>query len=186
MLVGVNICEDIWYPGGPAAAQASAGAELFINISASPFHIDKQAARERMLATRAADSGAIVAYVNLIGGQDELIFDGGSVIFDEEGELLARARAFTEDLLVAELDIEAVFRTRLHDPRLRKERIEAGARRPPAGRTPRLVRRCPPRPSRALDLPGVSSRRWTVWKRPIARWCWACAITWARTAFRMS
>jgi NAD+ synthase (glutamine-hydrolysing) len=125
VLVGVSICEDIWYPDGPATAQASAGAELLLNLSASPFHVGKQAGRERMLATRAADSGAIVAYVNLVGGQDELIFDGCSTIFDEEGELLARARAFAPDLLLADLDIESVFRTRLHDPRRRKERGEA-------------------------------------------------------------
>jgi NAD+ synthase (glutamine-hydrolysing) len=122
VLVGVSICEDIWYPDGPATAQASAGAELLLNLSASPFHVGKQAGRERMLATRAADSGAIVAYVNLVGGQDELIFDGCSTIFDEEGELLARARAFALDLLLADLDVESVFRTRLHDPRRRKER----------------------------------------------------------------
>ncbi len=125
--VGISICEDIWYPDGPPAAQAAAGAELLVNISASPFHVGKQAARERMLSTRASDSGAIVAYLNLVGGQDELVFDGSSVIFDEEGELLARARAFEEDLLIADLDVEAVFRTRLHDPRRRKERVEAGA-----------------------------------------------------------
>jgi NAD+ synthase (glutamine-hydrolysing) len=125
VLVGVSICEDIWYPDGPATAQASAGAELLLNISASPFHVGKQAARERMLATRAADSGAIVAYLNLVGGQDELIFDGCSTIFDEEGELLARARAFVPDRLVVDLDIAGVFRTRLHDPRRRKERGEA-------------------------------------------------------------
>ena len=76
--VGVTVCEDIWYPDGPAAAQARAGAELLVNISASPFFVGKQGARERMLATRAADSGAIVAYVNLVGGQDELIFDGSA------------------------------------------------------------------------------------------------------------
>jgi NAD+ synthase (glutamine-hydrolysing) len=125
VLVGVSICEDIWYPDGPATAQASAGAELLLNISASPFHVGKQEARERMLATRAADSGAIVAYLNLVGGQDELIFDGCSTVFDEEGDLLARARAFAPDLLVADLDVESVFRTRLHDPRRRKERGEA-------------------------------------------------------------
>src|SRR5689334_5398324 len=120
--VGINICEDIWYPDGPPTAQAYAGAELLLNISASPFYVGKQEARERMLATRAADTGAIVAYVNLVGGQDELVFDGASVVFDERGELMARARMFTEDLLVLDLDIEGVFRTRLHDPRRRKER----------------------------------------------------------------
>jgi NAD+ synthase (glutamine-hydrolysing) len=123
----VSICEDIWYPNGPPEDQASAGAELLVNLSASPFFVGKQSGRERMLATRAADSGAIVAYVNLVGGQDELIFDGSSTIFDEEGELLARGKAFTPDLLLADLDIEAVFRTRLHDPRRRKERLGASS-----------------------------------------------------------
>ncbi len=119
---GINICEDIWYPDGPPTTQAYAGAELLLNISASPFYVGKQEARERMLATRAADTGAVVAYVNLVGGQDELVFDGASVVFDERGELMARARMFAEDLLVLDLDIEGVFRTRLHDPRRRKER----------------------------------------------------------------
>ncbi len=120
--VGINICEDIWYPSGPPTLQAYAGAEILLNISASPFYMGKQAARERMLATRAADTGSIVAYLNLVGGQDELIFDGSSVVFDEQGELIARARAFEEDLLVVDLNVEEVFRTRLHDPRRRKER----------------------------------------------------------------
>ena len=78
--VGMNICEDIWYPTGPAADQAAAGAELLLNISASPYFMGKQVGRERMLATRAADSSAIVAYCNLVGGQDELVFDGFSVV----------------------------------------------------------------------------------------------------------
>ena len=120
--IGVNVCEDIWYPNGPPTEQASAGAEVLINISASPFNVGKQGFRERMLATRAADTGSIVAYVNLVGGQDELIFDGSSVVFDDQGELIARARAFEEDLLVVDLDVDEVFRTRLHDPRRRKER----------------------------------------------------------------
>jgi len=119
--IGVTICEDIWYPGGAHAFQAAAGAEALLNISASPFFVGKQGARERMLATRAADSGAIVAYLNLVGGQDELIFDGASVVFNGRGELLARALPFAEDLLIVDLDIEDVFRTRLHDPLRRKD-----------------------------------------------------------------
>jgi NAD+ synthase (glutamine-hydrolysing) len=131
--VGINICEDIWYPTGPATDQATAGAELLLNISASPYFMGKQQGRERMLATRAADSGAIVAYANLVGGQDELVFDGRSVVFDQRGELLARAKGFTEDFLVMDLDVEDVFRTRLHDPRRRKEQqqaLESGAAAP--------------------------------------------------------
>ncbi len=119
--VGVTICEDIWYPGGAHAVQAAAGAEVLLNISASPFFVGKQGARERMLATRAADSGAIVAYLNLVGGQDELVFDGASVVFNGRGELVARALPFAEDLLIVDLDIEDVFRTRLHDPLRRKD-----------------------------------------------------------------
>ena len=118
--VGVSICEDIWYEAGPATAQASAGAEVILNISASPYHIGKRDSRERMLATRASDNLAIVAYNNLVGGQDELVFDGDSVVFDERGRLMCRGRQFEEDLVVADLDIESVFRTRLHDPRWRK------------------------------------------------------------------
>jgi NAD+ synthase (glutamine-hydrolysing) len=120
--VGVNICEDIWYPAGPTKTQALAGAQLVINISASPYYAGKGAARERMLATRAADNVIFVAFCNLVGGQDELVFDGGSVILDERGEVIARGKQFQEDLVVADLDLSAVFRQQLHDPRRRKER----------------------------------------------------------------
>ncbi|MDY7041156.1 MAG: NAD+ synthase [Chloroflexota bacterium] len=123
--VGISICEDIWYPAGPPEAQALAGAQLAVNISASPYHAGKGFARERMLATRAADSVVFVAFCNLVGGQDELVFDGGSVMFDERGELLARARQFEEDLLVADLNLRGVFRQRLHDPRRRKEALHS-------------------------------------------------------------
>jgi NAD+ synthase (glutamine-hydrolysing) len=128
--VGVNICEDIWYATGPATLQGYAGAEVLANISASPFYHSRQTERERMLATRASDTGSFVTYVNLMGGQDELVFDGGSCIFDARGELVARAPSFAEDLLVADLDIEGVFRQRLHDPRLRKARLDSAARVP--------------------------------------------------------
>ena len=104
--VGVNICEDIWYPVGPIAVQRAAGAELIININASPYYAGKRSDRERMVATRAADNGLYVAYLNTVGGQDELVFDGGSVIFDQTGELIARGLEFQEDLLVADLDID--------------------------------------------------------------------------------
>lgn len=121
--VGVNICEDIWYEAGPATAQAYAGAEVIINISASPYYAGKRNFRERMLGTRASDNVAIVVYNNLVGGQDELVFDGNSMVLNEKGELIARGKQFEEDLIVADLDVEAVFRTRLHDPRWRKEAI---------------------------------------------------------------
>jgi len=125
-LVGVSVCEDIWYPSGPPVTQAQAGAQVLVNISASPYHAGKGLARERMLATRAADNVAIVAFCNLVGGQDELIFDGGSVIFDAHGELLARGAQFEEDLVVADMDVSGVFRQRLHDPRRRKETVSKG------------------------------------------------------------
>ncbi|MGH7725500.1 MAG: NAD+ synthase [Candidatus Eiseniibacteriota bacterium] len=117
---GVNVCEDMWYPDGPAVVQtAEGGAELLVCISSSPFFRGKTRNRERMLATRAADNVAVVAFVNQVGGQDELVFDGGSVVLDERGDVLARARAFEEDLIVADLDLESVFVARLHDPRRR-------------------------------------------------------------------
>ena len=119
--VGITVCEDIWYETGPATVQASAGARLLVNISASPYYAGKGFSRERMLSTRAADNVAIVAYNNLVGGQDELVFDGNSVIFNEQGEPVARGKQFEEDLVVADLDMESVFRSQLHDPRRRKE-----------------------------------------------------------------
>ena len=118
--IGINICEDIWYEAGPARAQASSGAEVIVNISASPYHFGKRNFRERMLGTRASDNVAIIAHNNLVGGQDELVFDGSSLVLDEKGQLIAKGKQFEEDLIVADLDVEAVFRTRLHDPRWRK------------------------------------------------------------------
>jgi NAD+ synthase (glutamine-hydrolysing) len=120
--VGVNICEDIWYPDGPTRDQARAGAEVIININASPYHRAKGAFRETMIATRANDNSVVVCHVNAVGGQDELVFDGHSLICDERGVLVARGAQFREDLLVYDVDVEGVMQTRLHDPRTRKER----------------------------------------------------------------
>ncbi len=119
--VGVNICEDIWYAVGPSVVQRSVGAEVIVNINGSPFHAGKWRSREKMLATRAADNEVFLAYVNMVGGQDELVFDGGSMVFDPTGEMIASSSQFEEDLLVVDLDVEAVFRSRLRDPRPRKE-----------------------------------------------------------------
>jgi NAD+ synthase (glutamine-hydrolysing) len=119
--VGVSICEDIWYPVGPIAVQREAGAELIVNINGSPFHAGKRVYREKMIATRASDNELIVAYLNLVGGQDELIFDGSSLVCGAAGDLVARGPAFEETLMVTDLDIESVFRSRLRDPRPRKE-----------------------------------------------------------------
>ena len=121
---GVNICEDIWYPEGPARLQALAGAELIININASPYRIGKGRFRENILSVRALDNIVIVAYLNTVGGQDELVFDGGSFIIDENGNVIARGRQFEEDLIIADLNLEAVKMKRLHAPRRRQEVIK--------------------------------------------------------------
>ena len=125
--VGVNVCEDIWYPTGPVAMQAAAGAEVILNINSSPYHAGKSHFREEMLATRAADNVVMLAYLNVVGGQDELVFDGASMVFDAQGTLIARAKQFEEDLLIVDLDTVAAFRSRLHDPRRRQERINVSA-----------------------------------------------------------
>jgi NAD+ synthase (glutamine-hydrolysing) len=115
--VGVSVCEDAWSPHGPIAQQAAGGAELVVNINASPFFAGRLGQRERMLATRAADASCALAYVNQVGGQDELVFDGASMVVDADGDLVARAEQFREDLLVVDLDVRPVFRKRLLDPR---------------------------------------------------------------------
>lgn len=115
--VGVSICEDAWSPAGPIADQADSGAEVVININASPYAEGKPARRERMLATRAADASAALVYVNQVGGQDELVFDGGSTAFASDGTLLARAPQMVEDILVVDIEVGPVYRKRLLDPR---------------------------------------------------------------------
>jgi len=149
--IGVNICEDIWYPGDPTRAQCVEGkAQLIVNISSSPYHAGKMHFRQRMLATRAWDYSTIVAYVNLVGGQDELVFDGGSMVLDQSGELLCVAQSFEEDLLVVDLDLDQVLLHRLHDPRRRKERI------PP--RVEGKLRRIPLSPLKRRPKPPLSLR----------------------------
>jgi NAD+ synthase (glutamine-hydrolysing) len=115
--VGVSICEDAFSPTGPIAAQAAGGAELVVNINASPYYANRLAERERMLATRASDASCALVYVNQVGGQDELIFDGASMVFDAQGDVLARAGQFTEETLVCDVEVLPVFRKRLLDPR---------------------------------------------------------------------
>ena len=123
--IGINICEDIWYPTGPLPQQSHAGAEVIININSSPYHMGKEVVREEMISTRAADNGVIIAYLNLVGGQDELVFDGGSMVFNERGMLIARGKQFVEDMLIVDVDTASVFRSRLHDPRRRQQRWHA-------------------------------------------------------------
>jgi NAD+ synthase (glutamine-hydrolysing) len=156
--IGLSICEDLWYPGDPIRTQALyGGAELIVNISSSPYHAGKSEFREKMISTRASDNVAIVAYCNSVGGQDELVFDGGSIIFDQGGELIVRGKQFEEDLILADLDMEAVFRMRLHDPRIRREKSfndEKSLRRidlPDSGRPVEKRPSIPKRDSKPLD-----------------------------------
>ena len=102
--IGLTVCEDCWYPAGPMAWQAEHGAEVLININGSPFHAGKRIEREKMVAERATDYGAYVVYVNTVGGQDELVFDGNSVVIDPRGNVLAHAASFQEELLVCDID----------------------------------------------------------------------------------
>jgi NAD+ synthase (glutamine-hydrolysing) len=127
-LVGPTVCEDVWQPGPPATDLALAGAELIANISASPFHIGKDQEREAMLVTRARDNACLLALCNAVGGQDELIFDGHSVVIDDEGQVLARAPGFEEALLVVDVEPSEVIGRRLNDVRRRalaRERLSA-------------------------------------------------------------
>ena len=103
--VGVSVCEDIWVPDGPPTRQAAAGAQILVNINASPFHRGKARQREAMLAERARRTGRAVFYLNLVGGQDELVFDGASVVFDGSGTLLHRSPQFEEDHFVVEVPL---------------------------------------------------------------------------------
>ena len=125
MTFGVTICEDIWYPGEPIRSQVLLGnAQIIFNLSASPYYMGKPLARERMLATRAVDYNTIIAYCNVVGGQDELVFDGNSMFIDEKGEIVATAGNFEEDLLVCDVNTERVYKSRLNTPTIRKTRYE--------------------------------------------------------------
>ncbi len=126
---GLTICEDIWQPGPPATDLALAGAQLLVNLSASPFHVGKAEEREEMLVTRARDTSSYLAFCNLVGGQDELVFDGHSVVLDDSGEVVARAPGFEEQLLV--VDVEPVFAMgrRLRD--VRRRELERSREAPP-------------------------------------------------------
>jgi NAD+ synthase (glutamine-hydrolysing) len=117
---GITICEDVWQPGLPATDLALAGAQLLVNLSASPFHVGKAEEREEMLVTRARDTSSYLAFCNLVGGQDELVFDGHSVVLDDAGEVVARAPGFEEHLLVVDVEPELAVGRRLRDVRRRE------------------------------------------------------------------
>jgi len=143
-LVGLTVCEDVWQPGPPATDLALAGAQLVVNISASPFHVGKDREREAMLVTRARDNVCFLAFCNAVGGQDELIFDGHSIVLDDEGQVLARAPGFEEALLVVDVEPREVVGRRLSDLRRRALARERGP--------------LPPVPVLELDLPARSGR----------------------------
>ena len=120
--LGVTVCEDMWYPGGPARAQALGGAQVILNLNASPFHAEKTEYRERMISTRAADNTVAVVYVNQVGGQDELVFDGNSMVVDAEGRLVARGESMKDDLLVVDIAVDEILQEQHHESRLRRGR----------------------------------------------------------------
>jgi NAD+ synthase (glutamine-hydrolysing) len=160
-LVGPTVCEDIWQPGPPATDLALAGAHIVANISASPFHLGKGAEREEMLATRARDNSCWIAFVNAVGAQDELIFDGHSLVLDEEGRIVARAPSFEEALLIVDIDSTTAVGRRLRDAR---RRALARARRempnPPVIDIPdRESRGEPPKPVVAPPLEELEQMR---------------------------
>jgi len=123
--IGLSVCEDCWFPSGPMAWQAHHGAQLLININGSPYHYGKRAPREAMVGGRAADYGAFVAWVNTVGGQDELVFDGNSVVFDPRGKLLAHAESMVPDFLVTDVDTNKPVH---HVPEKLRYEAEAAAR----------------------------------------------------------
>jgi NAD+ synthase (glutamine-hydrolysing) len=127
VLAGPTICEDVWQPGPPATDLALAGAQLIVNLSASPFHVGKAEEREEMLVTRARDSSSYLAFCNLVGAQDELVFDGHSVVLDDAGEVVARARGFAEELLVVDVEPAFAMGRRLSDVRRRELERSRGA-----------------------------------------------------------
>jgi NAD+ synthase (glutamine-hydrolysing) len=146
--LGLTVCEDIWEPGPPASDEALAGATLIVNISASPYHAGKGAERERMFAQRARDNVACVAFCALVGGQDELVFDGHSCVIDHTGQTIARARQFEEELLVCDVDLAAAAAARLRD----------SSHRPAARRSERNVAQLPSIPATAAGAPNTASR----------------------------
>ena len=139
--VGVNICEDIWYADGPTRDQALAGADVIININASPYHRAKGAYRESMISTRASENAVAICYVNAVGGQDELVFDGHSLIYDERGMLVARGAQFREDLVAFDLDVDDAVRADRYERRQPKTTISEA---PPPTTKPAIPAQMPP------------------------------------------
>ena len=181
--VGLTVCEDIWEPGPPASEEALAGAALIVNISASPYHAGKGAERERMFAQRARDNVACVAFCALVGGQDELVFDGHSCVLDHTGQTIARAAQFKEDLLVCDVDLQAAAAARLRDTSHRPAARRAERR---AAVLPALAAPLAPRPREHAAREPRTSRSCRRRPRSTARSRSACTTTWRRTASRAS
>lgn len=120
---GISICEDIWYPEGPGFTSALFNADILLNINASPFHYNKWSLREKMLSTRALDYGTAIFYCNMVGGQDELVFDGHSLVVNENGEVINRGKYFEEELLITDMSVDSIRTKRLKDPRWKKKDI---------------------------------------------------------------
>ena len=150
--IGLSICEDSWVPFGPIATQAAAGAELMVNINGSPYHRGKAATRERMLSTRASDASCAIVWTNLVGGQDELVFDGASCIIDPSGRVVARSPQFAEHLLIHDLELRPQFRKRQLDPRGRPR----PPMRPVVALPGALAEPHPPVPEAELTVGGVT------------------------------
>ena len=159
--LGPTICEDLWQPGPPATDLALAGAQLVVNLSASPFHVGKAEEREEMLVTRARDTSSYLAFCNLVGGQDELVFDGHSVVLDDAGEVVARAPGFEEHLLVVDVEPDLAIGRRLRD--VRRRELDRSRESVPAGRDPRA------RSARARAREGVATGRWRRSSRSSSR-----------------
>jgi NAD+ synthase (glutamine-hydrolysing) len=152
--IGLTVCEDIWEPGPPASDEALAGATLIVNISASPYHAGKGSERERMFAQRARESLACIAFCGLVGGQDELVFDGYSCVLDHTGKTIARAAQFREELLVCDVDLEAAAAARLRD----------AGHRPPARRSAGAVDVLP-----SLPVPSAGAQTGSPAPRSLAQ-----------------
>jgi NAD+ synthase (glutamine-hydrolysing) len=152
--IGVNICEDIWHRDGPARLQSRAGAEVIININASPYERDKPGTREKILFDRSTENCVMVVYLNTVGGQDELVFDGQSMVFDHRGRLIARGRQFEEEMIVLDLDLDEARKFR---------RTKLTAKRRPLAKTSTtpeviIISSPGPRRSRPAARPVIESR----------------------------
>ena len=130
VLIGVTICEDMWYPEGPVRQLSLEGAQIILNLNASPFHSGKTEYRERMISTRATDNTVAIAYVNQVGGQDDLVFDGNSIVVDAKGNVIDRAASMCDDLLIVDIAVNEIAQQQLHESRLRRVALSTPKKTP--------------------------------------------------------